>query len=64
MDSIIDDFYNMVSSEDVIYYKTLVEKAIELGYTPKKDNKKYGFSITFNNRKVKNSGSSDYVVEG
>jgi hypothetical protein len=42
-------------SEETELYKTLIKKAIELGYTPKKENKSNGVMISLNNRKMKNT---------
>jgi hypothetical protein len=54
-DDVLKDFYEKVPLEEVEFYKKLVEVAIGLGYKPKKESKKYGFSISLNNRKLKNT---------
>jgi hypothetical protein len=52
---ILKEFYDKVPSEDLNLYEELANKAISLGYMPKMENKKYGFSISMTNRKLKNT---------
>jgi hypothetical protein len=54
-DNILNEFYEKTSSEEIGLYKKLVETALKLGYTPKRENKSNGFMISLNNRKLKNA---------
>jgi hypothetical protein len=54
-DDILNEFYKKTSSEETYLYKTLVEKAIKLRYTPKREKKSNGFMISLNNKKMKNA---------
>jgi hypothetical protein len=53
--NLLSEFYEKTSSEETELYKTLVETAINLGYTPKRENKNNGFMISLNNRKLRNT---------
>jgi hypothetical protein len=49
---LLKEFYEHLSPNDIEYYKNLSDKAIELGYSPKRDKKK-GISISFTSLKNK-----------
>ncbi|MDR2942286.1 MAG: hypothetical protein LBV17_06825, partial [Treponema sp.] len=51
-DVILNEFYDHISDEEKILYRSLAKKAIDLEYFPKREKTK-DISISFSNRKTK-----------